>query len=203
MGDIDFARRGVLTICAGLMAAAVGATPVAAAIFSVVQTSPDEITVLDPAAIEVIPRTQEQRRSWSVSVKKNLVTGGPPQPGYVRTLNEYDCITRRVRWRSFDVYSRFGALIMHKDNADPTWQGSDADAGLRTVCDAHGDGAVVAAASMTQLVVNLMSNWDETTPLPPLQPYVAPKGAKHAPDKAPAAKAPAKTKSKAKSVVRS
>lgn len=189
--------------CSGLMAAALGATPAAAAIFSVVQTAPDEITVLDPAAIETIPGALEQRRSWSVSIKKNLVTGGPPQPGYVRTLNEYDCITRRVRWRSFDVYSRFGGLIMHKDNADQTWQGSDADAGLRTVCDRQGDGSVVAAGSMTQLVVNLMSNWDEAAPLPPLQPYVPAKGAKPPPGKTPSkAKLPTGAKPKAKSVVR-
>jgi hypothetical protein len=178
------AMPGRLALCGGLAAAALMATPAMAAIYSVVQTAPDEITVFDPAAIEVIPGAIEQRRSWTVSVKKNLVSGGPAQPGYVRTLNEYDCITRRVRWRSFDVYSRFGALVMHKDNAEQAWQGSDADAGLRAVCDRRSDGAVVSAASMTQLVVNLMQAWDEAAPLPPLQPYVPPKAAPKAKPKA-------------------
>jgi hypothetical protein len=190
MSQRSNAMPGRLAACGALIAASLMATPAMAAVYALVQTAPDEITVLDPAAIEVIPGAMEQRRSWTVSVKKNLVSGGPPQPGYVRTLNEYDCITRRVRWRSFDVYSRFGALVMHKDNADQAWQGSDADPGLRTVCDHNGGGSVVSASSLTQLVVNLMENWDEAAPLPPLQPYVPPK----------AAKPSATAKSKAKTV---
>ena len=50
-----------------------------------------------------------------------------PQPGYVRTLNEYDCQQRRMRWKSVAAYSRFGAQLLKKDNAsaDLTANGDD------------------------------------------------------------------------------
>jgi hypothetical protein len=156
-------------ICAALTAA-----PAAASVYAVVQSSPDEITVLDPAAVEAIPGG-DWRRASNVAVKRNLVTGGPPQPGYVRTVNDYDCAGRRIRWRSFFVYSKFGALILHKDNTDLVWQGADSDAGLRTVCgDTHGE-ASVSASSLPQLVIGLMATWqDAAAPPPPLQPAAAP-----------------------------
>lgn len=153
--------------------AALAATPAAASVYAVVQSSPDEVTVLDPAGIETIPGG-DWRRASSVAVKRNLVTGGPPQPGYVRTVNDYDCAGRRIRWRSFFVYSEFGALILHKDNADLVWQSADSDAGLRTVCgDTHGE-ASVSASSLPQLVIGLMRTWQDAAPPPPPQPVATP-----------------------------
>jgi len=103
-----------------------------------------------------------------------LVSGGPQQPGYVRTLSDYDCAGRKVRWKSFYVYSRFGDLVMRQDNPAPAWQGSDADPGLRTVCGDIRGGSAVSASSIGQLVLSLMQAWDEAAPLPPLQPVTPP-----------------------------
>jgi hypothetical protein len=143
-----------------------------AAVYSVLQSAPDVVTVLDPAAIETVGATAV-RRAWSVSVKRSLTTGGPQQPGYVRTLNEYDCVGRRIRWKTFQVYSRFGESVMKKDNADDEWnptpeQGEGARA-VKVVCDGETGGSVVAAQSVSKLVITLMQTWDEAAPLPPLQ----------------------------------
>ncbi len=125
---------------------------------------------LDPAAIEMVPGGS-LRRAVSVTVKRSLVTGGPPQPGYIRTLNEYDCGQWRMRWQSFTVYSRFGVKVMTQVNPDPAWAPSsfEGEASLKMVCNGtHGDSAV-AAQSMGQLVLALMSAWDADAPMPPLQ----------------------------------
>ena len=110
-----------------------------AAVFAMVRAEPDTITVMDPAAVEAVPGAGNLRRAYSVTVQKTLVSDGPQQPGYVRTLNEYDCAARMIRWKSFSVYSRFGDLVIHKDNADQTWSptppGSEAEASTRLVCD--------------------------------------------------------------------
>ena len=108
-----------------------------------------------------------------------------------------------MRWKSFAIYSRFGAVIMHKDNRrrQPGTRRTDAeaDAGLRVVCDGAGGGAVVARRrSVSKLVIGLMQTWDEAAPLPPLQP-VDPPAARQAEDDRPRrpsgpAKAPAKKK---------
>lgn len=165
-------RRFGLAAAAVATAAALG--PAArAAVYQVVQSGPDEITVLDPAAVETIPGAPKQFRAWSVNVKRVLVSGGPQQPGYVRALSDYDCAAKKVRWRSFYAYSRFGALVMRQDNPEPAWQGSADDPGLKAICADRAGRAAVSAASMTQLVLSLMQAWDEAAPLPPLQP-VAP-----------------------------
>ena len=159
---------GVAT--AATLATASLATAAQAAVYQVVQSGPDEITVLDPAAVEPIPGASRQFRAWSVNVKRVLVEGGPKQPGYVRALSDYDCAAKKVRWRSFTAYSRFGSVVMRQDNLQPDWAGSATDPGLKAVCaDAAGRSAV-SAASMTQLVLSLMQAWDEAAPLPPLQP---------------------------------
>ncbi|MGZ3378440.1 MAG: hypothetical protein ACXU8S_17735, partial [Phenylobacterium sp.] len=93
-------------------AAALGAPGWAnATVFAVVDSTPDAVTVLDPNAVETIGQTAV-RRAWSVSVKRVLASGGPQQPGYVRTLNEYNCVSHQLRWRTFQVYSRFGDLVI-------------------------------------------------------------------------------------------
>ena len=149
-------------------AAAALAAPAAAqaAVFVVLSSAPDTVSLLDPATIQTLgPDTL--RRAWSVSVKKALASGGPPQPGYVRTLNDYDCLTRQVRWRTFQVYSRYGDLVMTQDNHAPDWTPtSDLEgvAGLRVVCDHAAGASVVSGPSMAQLVLSLMQGWDPQTP---------------------------------------
>lgn len=165
--------------------AALAAAPaVRAATFDVVRSAPDMVTLLDPAAVEKLG-DGKVRRAWSVSVQKNLVSGGPQQPGYVRTLNEYDCAAWKIRWRSFFVYSRFGDLVIHKDNDDAGWTPIDgnfeAAAGARIVCDGHQAGSIYAASSIGSLVLSLMQAWDAAAPMPPLQPVEAPKAKPRAP----------------------
>jgi hypothetical protein len=93
-----------------------------------------------------------------------LVSGGAPQPGYVRTLSEYDCVHSKVRWRTFSAYSRFGALVMSKGNDKAAWNpvahGDDNEGALRAVCGASDVGAVISAKSLGQLVISLMQVWD-------------------------------------------
>ncbi|MFI4966942.1 MAG: surface-adhesin E family protein [Caulobacterales bacterium] len=155
--------------CAGLACA-----PAArASVYAVVRSEPGVVTVMDPAAIELVAGAPQLRSASSVSVQRNLVSGGPQQPGYVRTLNEYDCAVRKVRWKSFFVYSRFGAPIMHKDNDDGAWNaaapGSQAEAELRLVCDHSNRWSAIASQSISHLVITLMQAWDAEAPLPALQ----------------------------------
>jgi len=162
-------RPLVIAACLGL----VGASAAKASVFAVISSTPDAVTVIDPKASELVGGPGEVRRTWAVSVKRILVSGGPQQPGYVRMLNEYDCAQRKVRWRSFDVYSRFGAPVMHKDNDDEAWTpaayGGEDDVGLRVVCEASAGRSAIAAQSVSQVVIGLMQAWDEAAPLPPLQ----------------------------------
>ena len=147
------------------LAAALAATPAAAALYAVLQSGPDEITVVDTSGVEAVPGPGEWRRAWSVNVKRSLVSGAPPQPGYVRTLNEYDCLQRRLRWRSFTVYSRFGESVLHKDNDDITRQPGGRR--RRPLGPSAGDvpnGTVVSAPPLTQLVIGLMQTWDTRDP---------------------------------------
>ncbi len=166
-----------------------------AAVYAVVRSEMDVVTVMDPGAIEVVPGSDNLRDAWSVSVQRNLVSGGPQQPGYVRTLNEYDCVARKIRWKSFFVYSRFGASLMHKDNDDPAWNdiapNSEAEVSARIVCEHNNRWSAIAAQSLSQLVITLMQAWDEAAPLPPLQPVTM-----KAPEKTPAKRKPAAAKDK-------
>jgi hypothetical protein len=165
------------------LAAAAGvltASTAQAAVYAVVRYDMDVVTVMDPASVETVPGSDNLRRAWSVSVQRNLVSGGPQQPGYVRTLNEYDCATHKIRWTSFDVYSRFGASVMHKDNDDEAWNpilpGSEPEVSARLVCEHNNKWSAIASHSLSQLVMTLMQAWDATAPMPPLQP-VAPRSA--------------------------
>ncbi|WP_309603952.1 surface-adhesin E family protein [Phenylobacterium sp.] len=162
------ARWIVLTACAAL----IGGPPAHASLYAVTRSDADIVTVLNPQTVESLGG--KLHRAWDVSVHRSIVSGGPRQPGYVRTLNEYDCAGRRIRWRSLSVYSRFGVMILQKDNADPAWNpiddGSEGDAALRVICDGAGRSGMVSASSVSQLVLALMRTWDEAAPLPPLQP---------------------------------
>jgi hypothetical protein len=144
---------------------------------------------MDPAAIEKVA-DGAIRRAYSVTVRLNLLNGGPPQPGYVRTLNEFDCDAMKFRWRTFTIYNRFGAVVVKQDNADPAFaalgRGSEEEDIFRTVCDGGGGGSVVAAPSLGLLVIGLMQDWDEAArassiaELPPPEPKPAAKPASKA-----------------------
>ncbi|HEY2753955.1 surface-adhesin E family protein [Phenylobacterium sp.] len=167
---------GRLTLAAGI---AFFASPAArAAVYTVLAQSPDEMTVIDPAAAGRPGAQGVVRKVWSVSVKRSLAAEGPPQPGYVRILNEYDCSRRRVRWRSFSVYSRFGALLLKKDNTIDAWtpaagDDGEASAGMRVVCDGDTGRSAIAAKSISQVVIAQIQAWDEAAPLPSPQPAPA------------------------------
>jgi hypothetical protein len=164
------ARRAAIILTAA--AAALSAAGARAAVFAVLQSSPDVVTVLDPNGIQTVGQTAV-RRAWSVSVKRVLTEGGPQQPGYVRTLNEYDCVARQIRWRTFQVYSRFGDQVMKQDNRDDDWSptpdAGEGAAAMKAVCDGSVGGSVISANSVSQLVLTLMQAWDAQAPLPPAQ----------------------------------
>ncbi len=152
--------------------------------FVVVHSGPEAWTVLDPTAV-TRDRDSGQLTAWSVTVQRNLTNSRPPQPGYIRTLSDYDCAQRRLRWRSFLAYSRYGALVMRKENANPDWapasDGGEGDASLRVLCDGAGGGSVFSATSIGQLVIGLMQVWDA----PPDLPVIAAPPPQPAPPKTP------------------
>jgi hypothetical protein len=151
--------------CFAAVAVLALSTSADAGAFLVIHTTPDTWTLIDPSAVTRDP-AGGHLTAWTVTVQRNLTNSAPPQPGYIRTLNEYDCGERRLRWRSFLAYSRFGALVMKKDNAVPDWapasDGGPDDASLRVLCDGVGGGSVVAAGSIGQLVIGLMQALDPT-----------------------------------------
>lgn len=176
------------TLAAGL-ALALAAGAAQARSFYIIQSGADAWTVMDPEGIERIG-TGAQRRAWVVRVQRNILTGNPPTPGYVRTLTEYDCEANRTRWREFSAFSRSGALLVSKVNPNPEWgpadEASDTYAAHRVICEGGGGGSVVSAESVAKVVISLMGSWD-----PPPTPYVPPSAqppAKTPPVKAPAAK---------------
>ncbi len=188
MGDRARAHRIAVAAVAMLaLPAAARAT-----VFAVLEQKPDVVTVLDTSAIQTVGQSAI-RRAWSVSVKKVLTSGGPQQPGYVRTLNEYDCVGRRIRWRTFQVYSRFGDTVMKQDNRDEEWNPTpDAGEGARAmqaVCDGGVGTGAISASSVSQLVLTLMQAWDEQAPLPPAQIPEKPPKKTPAPAKAKGGKA--------------
>ena len=179
------------TLAAGL-ALALAAGAAQARSFYIIQSGADAWTVMDPEGIERIG-TGAQRRAWVVRVQRNILTGNPPTPGYVRTLTEYDCEANRTRWREFSAFSRSGTLLVSKVNPNPEWgpadEASDTYAAHRVICEGGGGGSVVSAESVAKVVISLMGSWD-----PPPTPYVPPSAqpsAKTPPAKSPPAKAPA------------
>jgi hypothetical protein len=178
------ARAQVLTIAAAAALMAPGAAWATA--YSVLDSTPDAVTVVDPASAQTLGQTAV-RQAWSITVKRVLTTGGPQQPGYVLTLNEYNCLSHQLRWRSFKAYSRFGDLVMKQDNPDPAWTPAPATGegayAMKAVCEGAGARSVISANSVSQLVLTLMQAWDSQAPLPPAQVPSDP------PKKKPAAKA--------------
>ncbi len=177
-----------------IFAAAAAATLLAsgsaqAKTFYITQSGADAWTVMDASGIETTPGSPV-RKAWAVRVQRNILTGNPPTPGYVRTLTEYDCDAQRTRWREFSAFSRSGGLLVSKVNPQPEWgpanEATDTYAAYRVVCEGVGGGAVVSADSVAKVVINLMSAWDPPPePFAPITPAAAKPPAKVAP---PAAK---------------
>ena len=109
------------------LAAALAASAAAQArTFYVVRSGPDTRTVMDPQAIETVPGTT-LRRAWSVTIQRNMHSPGiPPQPGYLRTLTEFDCERRLTRWRSLSAFSAAGVRLVAEDNKSVEWTPAEA-----------------------------------------------------------------------------
>ncbi|MEW5685233.1 MAG: surface-adhesin E family protein [Pseudomonadota bacterium] len=179
---------------ASLLALALIAAPAAARTYYVVQSGADSWTVMDPEGVERVGEGGAIRRAWAVRVQRNILSGNPPEPGYVRTLTEYDCQAQRTRWREFSAYSRSGKLLVSKVNPNPEWgpaaEAADIYAGYRVICETGGGGSVVSADSVAKIVISLMGSWDP--PPAPLAPLAGATPLTKTPaPKAPAAKAPA------------
>ena len=175
------ARRRLVRTFAATLALALAAGAAEAHSYYIVQSGPDAWTVMDPEGIERL--SDAVRKAWVVRVQRNILTGNPPTPGYVRTLTEYDCEAGRTRWREFSAFSRSGALLVSKVNPNPEWgpadEVSDTYAAHRVVCQGGGGGSVVSAESVAKVVISLMGSWD-AQPVAPTLPAA----------KAPAVKAP-------------
>jgi hypothetical protein len=178
----DAATRYSLTmrrLALSLAGLALLALPSAAAARSyyVIQSGGDGWTVMDPDSVEAVPGSAV-KKAWAVRVQRNILSGSPPQPGYVRTLSEYDCAVHRVRWREFSAFSRSGKLLVSKVNPQPEWgpatEDSDTDAAYRVVCEGAGGGSLVSADSVAKVVISLMGSWDPPASVAPTVPNPAP-----------------------------
>ena len=140
----------------------------------------DAWALIDPTSIET-GETASQRRMWTITVQRNIFNETPPQPGYVRTLNEYDCDAQKTRWRSFTAFSRSGVSLMSRENPSLDWvdvtAGSSALVEWRVACGYSTGDSAVAADSVAQVVIALMRAWDPPTPAVAPPPPVAPKTA--------------------------
>jgi hypothetical protein len=140
--------------------------------YYVLRANGDARTIIDPSAIEQVPGGAV-RKTWTVTVQRNLVGGSAPQPGYVRSVNEYDCAQQTMRWRNFTAYSRSGSPLASRTNPSQDWEAVTPRSGAlvewRVVCGLSAGDSVVSAASVAKLVVALMAAFD----LPPAAPAPA------------------------------
>lgn len=160
--------RARLSLALAVVATLFGVASARARTFYVVRSGSDAWTVMDAGGIEQVPGSPV-RKAWSVTVQRNILSAGlPPQPGYVRTLNEYDCLAGRTRWMTFSAFSRGGGLLVTRQNPTPDWgpadEAGDMLSGYRVVCQGGG-GAVVAADSLAKVVISLMAAWDPPPPV--------------------------------------
>ena len=140
--------------------------------YYVLRSSGDARTIIDPAAIEQVPGGAV-RKTWTVTVQRNIVSGSPAQPGYVRSINEYDCAQQTMRWRSFSAYSRSGAPLVSRKNPSQAWEAVTPKSGTlvewRVVCGLSAGDSVVTADSVAKLVVAQMAAFD-APPAPSVPP---------------------------------
>jgi hypothetical protein len=157
-------QRITAVALAAVMAASTCQAATAAAI---VRSGPDGWTLIDRTGIEVA--SASVRTAAVVTVKRDLVGG---RPGYARTVSDYDCASRKVRWRTFSVYSRVGAKVLTRDNDRATeWTivppRSDEELAMRVVCQGGGE-AVISAESLGAIVLAIIQSWDQPQGFPAL-----------------------------------
>ena len=139
--------------------------------FLLLRAPGDARMIVDPAGIEQAPDTPV-RRMWTVTVQRNILNETPPQPGYVRALNEYDCAAQKTRWKTFTAFSRAGAPLVSRDNKETAWSDvtptSAALAEWRVACGHSSGDSAIEADSVAKVVIALMRAWDPPTlALPP------------------------------------
>lgn len=161
---------------AALVGAALFASVAEAKSFYLAPAGKDSWLVIDPLTVESQPGGVV-RRMWSVTVQRSIVSSGPPQPGYVRTQTDYDCLNKQMRWRTFSAYSRSGALLVARDNPNPGWTEAtsavDTYAAFKVACVGEMASAV-SAESIGRLVIGLMASWDPPeAPAADRQPLLA------------------------------
>ena len=181
-----------------LVGAALFASVAEAKSFYLAPAGKDSWLVIDPLTVESQPGGVV-RRMWSVTVQRNIVSSGPPQPGYVRTQTDYDCLNKQVRWRTFSAYSRSGALLVTSDNPNPNWTEATSAVDIYAAFEVACAGAMtsaVSAESIGRLVIGLMASWDPPeAPAGDRQPLLAAPASKTAgPTKATARPSLPKTK---------
>lgn len=119
--------------------------------------------IIDPAAIEPLLDTPV-RRMWTVTVQANIMNETPPQPGYVRALNEYDCAAQKSRWRSFTVFSRSGAILLSRENPAGDWVDAAPATGAygewRVACGYSRGDSALEADGIAKVVIALMRGFD-------------------------------------------
>lgn len=173
-------------IAAGLLALG-GLSPTAAqaASYRMARVSPDRVILIDPVAIWTSP-DRKQREAYVITVQRSIVVGDPPVPGYVRTLQQFDCAAGTVNWREFQAFSRSGAMLVKRTNTDappaPSTRDFETLAIYRMVCEDNQGDSVVAADSLAKVVIAVMSGWD---PPPTVLPLPVAPTAKPAPKPAP------------------
>jgi hypothetical protein len=159
------------------------APPAAAKTFTLLRSAGASRIIIDPAGVEQAPGTSV-RRVWTVTVQPNMIAGPPPQPGYVRSQNEYDCAAGTMRWRSFTAFSRSGTELVTRKNPSQDWIAVTPTAGSlgewRVVCGVSRGDSAVEADTVAQLVVALMAAFDPAPalPIPTAPPPKATKPAK-------------------------
>ena len=176
-----------------LLLAGVIAVPAAQArTFNVIRATNDVWTIVDPTTVERDPGGIISK-TWTVTVQRNIAQGGVPQPGYLRTLTEYDCSRGETRWRSFSAFSRSGDLLVQKDNDWPQWTPANTRpevlAAYRIVCGRGRPDITLSAEGIARVVITLMASWDP--PVAPEAAAAAPAKTTPAPVKASAAAKPA------------
>ena len=140
-----------------------GAGPVQAKPFYLMRGLGGARIIIDPAVIEPVLDTPV-RRMWTVTVQANIMNETPPQPGYVRALNEYDCAAQKSRWRSFTVFSRSGAILISRENSAGDWvdatPASGANGEWRVACGYSTGDSALEADGIAKVVIALMRGFD-------------------------------------------
>jgi hypothetical protein len=177
-------KRPTASLLLATTLALAAVAPAAARNFVLVDVTPGSWTLIDPEGVETTGGGVV-RRVWSVQVLKNILSKPPEQPGYVRTLTDYDCDRREFRWREFSAFSRSGDNLVTKQNPNYNWdsvdKAADTLAGYQVACGKSMGRGIIAAESVAKLVITIMASWDPPPPKPAAKAVPA---AKSAPAKA-------------------